>query len=87
MFRILLLTIILSGCSSNIIPETGNQIKVAGYAQLISVTLELHEACKSRIITKETCIDLRDRLQTAEGLIGEHSNRAADLLTYIRSKL
>jgi len=87
MFRILLLTVILSGCTSNIIPETGNQIKIVGYSQLISVTLEVHEACKSKVITKETCIDLHDRLQTAEGLIGEHSNRAADLLTYIRSKI
>ena len=79
----------ISGCSSNIIPETGNQFQVVGYSQLISVTQDVNKSCRAELLTKKLCADLLEKIRTAASLIDSdrNSGKAAELITYIRSKL
>ena len=86
MFRVLILSLLLVGCSSTIVPKTHKQVQVVGYAQLVSVTLEVHEACASKILVKETCADLSEKIKTAKRLI-DSNQPALDIIDLIRSKL
>lgn len=89
MFKVVVLTFLLVGCSKTIIPQTATQFQVVSYAQLTAVTGDVYTACQEKVLTKETCVSLFDKINTAKLIIdsGVGVEKAADLLTYIRSKL
>ena len=87
MFRVIVLSIMLAACSSNIIPETSNQVQVVSYSQLAQVTSEVSEACRSEVLTKDVCKDLLVKIKKAYVIIDTDVAAAADLVDSIRSKL
>ena len=89
MYKIIVLVVLLTGCSKAIIPQTETQFQVVSYAQLTATTEDVHSACQEKILTKETCVDLFDKIVTVKSIIdsGVGVENATKLLTYIRSKL
>jgi len=89
MYKILILVVLLVGCSKTIIPQTETQFQVVSYAQIAVTATDVYTACQGKILTKETCVDLFDKINTAKSIIdsGVGVENAANLLTYIRSKL
>ena len=89
MYKLLIIPFLLIGCSKTIIPETGNQVQVIMYSELTNLTIDVSEVCREKIIPKETCSDLYSKLSTAKSIIdGEvGTDKAADILNYVRSKL
>ena len=87
--NVFLMVLFISGCSETVIPQTPIQFQTVSYAQLYNITLDVHNACQERVISKETCVDLFDNINSAKIIIdsGLGAEKAADILTYIRSKL
>lgn len=88
MFALFLLTM-LDGCSKTVIPQTGNQFQVVSYSQLTDVTKDVTAACEAKVLDKSTCIQFATKLHTVKGLIDSEkgTDKAAEILNYIRSKL
>lgn len=89
MYKLLIIPFLLIGCSKTIIPETGNQVQVVMYSELTNLTLDVSKVCREKVISKETCTDLHSKLSTAKNIIDSEggTNKAADILNYVRSKL
>jgi uncharacterized protein YceK len=87
--NVILMVLFISGCSKAIIPETGNQLQVVSYSQFISVTNDVTDACRDKLIDLDMCKNLMDKLTTAKEAIDNDSgtNKASDILNYVRSKL
>jgi len=83
------MVLFISGCSKTIIPQTGNQFQVVSYSQLADVTKDVTAACKAKVLKRSTCIQFATKLRTAKSLIDSEAgtDKAADILNYIRSKL
>jgi hypothetical protein len=76
----------ITGCTTPVVPKTVKQIQLASYAELAQITVDVRDACSERLITKDTCIDLSDKLKTAARLI-DINQPASDIIELIRSTL
>lgn len=90
MFKATLLSLfLLVGCSSVLIPHTGNQFQVVTYSQVISLAVEANDALREGVITAETHKDIHDKL----ALVMKHADseggtdKAAEIINKIREKL
>lgn len=85
----LLLILNITACDKIIIPQTGNQVQVVSYSQLIDLTNDVTATCKARLIEKELCVEFYDKLTTAKDLIKSEgsTDTVANIFNYIRSKI
>lgn len=89
-FLTVILSLLLVACvSSEVQPETTAQMQVVSYAELTALTIDVTEACESRILSKNTCVDMYESIQAAKLIIdtGVGMETAADIMNKIKEKL
>ena len=87
--NIMVLLVLMTGCATEVVPKTTAQMQVVSYAELTAITNDVYEACQIRVLSKDTCTDLFEKIKAAKTIIdaGLGLETAADILIKIKEKL